>query len=335
MINSFSIENAGPIKHLGFNKTGGINLLVGPNSCGKTFVLKLLYSAIRAVEEANRGKEFRSINEILANKLYWTFQADKIGDLVTKGSPGPLKFSMNLTGNDFTYSFGKDTNKQISNVTTTVDKRVSYSIFLPAKETLSIHNVILDTRLNKKSFGFDDTYLDLALAMQSKSSGNEEFTDARIKIEDMLGGRIEFDEINKQWFFKKNNIKYAIGTTAEGIKKVAILDTLLVNRYLDQHSIVFIDEPESALHPKAISQFLEIVFALSKAGIQFFMATHSFFVIKKLYLLAQEHNVSIPISCMGDDKWNVSDLVNEMPENSIIDESIELYKQEVNMQFKS
>jgi len=44
--------------------------------------------------------------------------------------------------------------------------------------------------------------------------------------------------------------------TAEGIKKIAILDTLLGNRYLDTSSIVFIDEPEAALHPQAVSQSL-------------------------------------------------------------------------------
>lgn len=49
-----------------------------------------------------------------------------------------------------------------------------------------------------------------------------------------------------------------------------MLDTLLGNRYLDKDSIVFIDEPESALHPTAIVEFLDIITVLAKSGIQFF-----------------------------------------------------------------
>ena len=43
----------------------------------------------------------------------------------------------------------------------------------------------------------------------------------------------------------------------EGIKKIGIIDRLLSNRYLQSGSIVFIDEPESFLHPKAIIEFIE------------------------------------------------------------------------------
>lgn len=335
MIESFSIKNAGPVTQFELKKAGAINLLVGPNSCGKTFVLKMLYTAMRAIEETKRGKEFRTTGEILANKLHWTFQADKIGDLVTKGSEEPLNFAMSFAGSDFKFSFGKDTNKQISNVLVKTEVRKSNSVFLPAKETLSIHSIILDTRLNAKSFGFDDTYLDLALALQSGIQGgsNDKFSDASTQLKKFLGGRIELDKNSKQWYYSKGNVKYTIGTTAEGIKKIAILDALLENQYLDAQSILFFDEPESALHPRAISQLLDILFLLSQAGIQVFMATHSYFVIKKLFLLAQEHKISIPVACKdNDNNWEYADLLNEMPENSIIAESVELYKQEVRLQ---
>lgn len=59
-------------------------------------------------------------------------------------------------------------------------------------------------------------------------------------------------------------------------------------------SIGFIDEPESALHPTAISQLLDIIGVLAKKGIQFFLSSHSYLVIKKLYLMARELNISFP-----------------------------------------
>jgi AAA15 family ATPase/GTPase len=128
---------------------------------------------------------------------------------------------------------------------------------------------------------------------------------------------------------KKGKHRYPIGVTAEGIKKIAILDTLLGNRYLDTQSIVFIDEPESALHPHAIAQLLDIVAALAGRGIQFFLATHSYFVIKKLFLIAQQKQWSIPVISAVNDSWVCNDLQQGMPENAIIDESIALYEAEV------
>ena len=73
-----------------------------------------------------------------------------------------------------------------------------------------------------------------------------------------------------------------------------------------------------------------MIFELSQAGIQFFIATHSYFVVKKLYLLAKMHSLSIPVlSLTAAGKPSYDDMEDGMPDNSIIDESIRLYQQEV------
>ena len=120
-----------------------------------------------------------------------------------------------------------------------------------------------------------------------------------------------------------------LGVTAEGIKKIAILDTLLGNRYLDKDSVVFIDEPEAALHPVAISKLLDILFVLAEAGIQIFIASHSYFVVKKLFLIAQQNKKSIPVISQNAANWQYYDLQQGMPDNPIIDESIRLYEEEI------
>jgi AAA15 family ATPase/GTPase len=334
MLNRIEIRNFGPLTDVHWDNLGSINLVLGANGTGKTFLLKALYCAVRMLEEYRRGDDQRTASEILAEKLYWTFQPDKIGDLVTKGADTALSFSSRFGNDEFSYSFGKDTTKQIMTLENQVAPRSTNSIFLPAKEVLSLHRIIIKSREQDKSFGFDDTYLDLARALaQSPTRGKnfQEFAQSREKLDDMLGGRAEYDEDSGRWHFKKGNQKFPIGVTAEGIKKIAILDTLLGNRYLDPHSIVFIDEPESALHPTAISQFLDIVSALAERGIQFFLASHSYFVVKKLYLSALENNMSIPLISAQDKEWRCFNLKDGMPDNPIIDESIRLYEQETEL----
>lgn len=335
MINALELKNFGPLPDLEWSNMAKINLVIGANGCGKTFLLKAMYSSMRTLEAYKRGQDQRSVAEILAEKLFWTFQQDKIGDLVRKGADAPLSCGITVDGKIFSYRFGKETTKNISSPENNVLPRDSNSVFLPPKEVLSLQKVILKSRLQDQEFGFDDTYFDLAQALTygtTRGKNFEEFAQSRTRLEDILGGKIELDERSQSWQFKNNrNQKFQIGVTAEGIKKIAILDTLLGNRYLSLDSVIFIDEPESALHPEAIEQLMEIIALLAARGVQFFIASHSYFVIKKLYLLAQEKQISIPVLSAAGDAWHKADLQQGMPDNPIIAESVNLYRKEVEL----
>jgi len=347
MIQSVEIKNYGPLRKFKFKKFGQINLFIGENGTGKTFLLKALYTAIKSLEMYKRGDDTKEISEILREKLRWTFQVDEIGDLVTKQTDesNPLEFSMISDEKNFTYSFGKDTKKNIQNITNKTDIREDNSIFLPAKEVLSLYHVVLMSRDERQMFGFDDTYYDLVKALRPlpvKGNNYKSFSAAKKALYELFNGRVEFKIQTNKWQFKKrieeegerNRYQlFSIGVTAEGIKKISVLDTLLSNRYLNTSSIIFIDEPESALHPEAISKYMEILFDLSQSGVQIFIASHSYFVIKKLYILSRKHEVSIPAISLSEneDEITFDDLLNGMPKNSIIDESVKLYKEEIDV----
>ncbi|NET61079.1 MAG: ATP-binding protein [Symploca sp. SIO2E6] len=335
MLSSFELKKFGPIHQLQCENPGCINLIIGSNGTGKTILLKALYSAMYTLEAYERGNEPRSAAEILADKLYWTFETEKIGDLVSKGADSPLLLRLCLDNRKFLYEFGKNTTKSIQRLENNVPPRNSNSIYFPTKEVLSLYQNILQAREVNKTFGFDDTYLDLARALRqppTQGRNYSEFASSRKQLREVLDGRVEYDETSGRWHFKKGNQKFPIGVTAEGIKKIAILDTLLGNRYLDPQSIVFIDEPESALHPIAISKLLDIIVMLAESGIQFFMASHSYFVVKKLYLIAQKQkDLSIAIIAANGHHWSTANLRDGLPENPIINESIRLYKEEVRL----
>lgn len=365
MINRAELKNFGPIDQLDWQNLGKINLIIGNNGCGKSFLLKALYSAVRTLEEYKRGDNPDTITDILRSKLYWTFQPEKISYLVTNPSDADLLFKLTtFDQQSFSYSFGKESVKTQSfiSVDNQVPSRADNSIFLPAKEVLSLHHIILKSREQDKLYGFDDTYLDLAKALNQPpikisspfgfagSDGvgfdqgtfydsnspirghlSNDFNNSRKHLEAIIDGRIEFDDASKRWYFKKGGQRFSMGITAEGIKKIAILDTLLGNGYLNEKSIIFFDEPESALHPEAIDKLLDIIAILANHGIQFFIASHSYFVIKKLFLIAQEQEMSIPVLSYQNNEWVQSDLKDDLPDNPIIDESIKLYEQQLDL----
>ncbi len=333
MIQSVEAKNYGPIRDINLEKLGSINLFIGPNRSGKTILLKAIYCAQRTIELTGRGKNITLDKEILADKLYWTFQVEKIGNIVRKPETGPLVFSLKENNGDkFSYSFGADTEKKIIKLENSCSPRSSNSIFIPAKEVLSLLDVIKNNREIKMEFGFDETYSDLAAALTLSTKGTipELFKEIRGRLENAINGKIVYSKEKKMWQYVQGKTSFEINATSEGTKKIAIFDTLIANHFLTKESIVFIDEPESGLHPGVLIELLDIIATLAEYGVQFMIASHSYFVIKKLYLIAQNKNIDIPVIAFDKDGYaGLSNLKDGMPENAIIDESVKLYEEEL------
>lgn len=334
-ITGVCLKAYGPIPEFACNRFSNINLVIGENGTGKTFLLKALYSAARSMEDYKRGDDIRTINEVLAEKLRWTFQADKLGDMVTRSSDEILSFEMKLGNDCIGYRFSSGAASKVGTATAPSGTRDANSIFIPAKEVLSLYSIILKSREVDKSFGFDDTYYDLAKALRispKRGKNYAAFANSRKLINGVIDGKADYDETAGKWFYKNNlNQKFSVGATSEGVKKLSIMDRLLANGYLDNRSIIFIDEIESALHPSAVCRFLAMIGKLAAdMDLQFFISSHSYFVIKKLLLMAKNKpNRVVCISLNKDKKPEICDLSGGMPNNSIIDASIALYEEEI------
>ena len=334
-----------------------INVIIGKNDTGKTGLLKLLYATVKSLEiyslKANQaGAVFK---KELSDKLFDTFMPHKngLGDLVQKGSKEKLDVNITIKGNygkykqDIYFSFGDRAEKSISSCIEHVDSLENTQInalFVPAKEVLTAFNDIRNLRLNFYSSGFDDTYLDLINALDlptTKGRVASELSQVNQTLENLFEGKIEQTGQKEQPFiFKKGKQQFAMQQTAEGIKKIGILTTLITNRQIGKGTILFMDEPETALHPDAIRQLVEMLVAMSKAGVQIFLASHSFFILKQLVNCAKRDDLNV---CC----WNLSrengkavsnsfhDLIDGvLPSNSIIDEALKMYDEEINLEFR-
>lgn len=332
MIEQFNIHNSGPISQVEGRQLGKLNLFIGKNGCGKTWLLKMLYVVMRSQEEFGRGQDHRDFHDVLGDKLYWTFQSQHLGDLVRRGKGNRLEVSAGMDdATELIFGFGPDTNKQVKPSHNTLPLRQDNSIFLPPKEVLSLWHVILKSAVQNREFGYDATYADLVLALQNPPQAGrnyDSFAKSRKQLEAMFQGRVLFED--QQWLYRQGNSRFSIHSTAEGIKKIAILDTLLGNRFLTPGSVIFIDEPESALHPTTIVELLDILHMLAEQGMQIFMATHSYYVVKKMLLIAHRNQLPIPCFIANDEGiWQQSCLMRDgLPDNDIINESVRLFEQE-------
>lgn len=331
-----------------------INVIIGKNDTGKTGLLKLLYATVKSLEiySLKIKTTETTFKRELAEKLNDTFMPRKngLGDLVQKGSKDRLDVNITVIGNNgkykqpLYYSFGERTEKVITTCIEHVDTIPSETInalFVPAKEVLTAFSDIRNIRDKFYGIGFDDTYLDLIKSLDlptTKGRVANELSQVNKSLENLFEGTIEQTGQSEQPFiFKKGNQQFAMQQTAEGIKKIGILTTLIKNRQLGKGTILFMDEPETALHPDAIREMVEMLVAMSKAGVQIFLATHSYFVIKQLAICSKRDEISA--IC-----WNLQRDVGKptsnsfqslkdgvLPSNSIIDEATKMFDQEINI----
>lgn len=327
-----------------------INVIIGKNDTGKTGLLKLLYATVKSLEIYSLKAEQSDVafKKELSDKILDTFMPRKngLGDLVQKGSKDRLEANITIVGNrykqDIHYSFGDRTEKVIPNCSENIDTlppNTVNALFIPAKEVLTAFNDIRNIRELRFGVGFDDTYLDLIKALNiptSKGRVANELSQVNASLEQLFEGKIEQTGQNDQPFmFKKGNQQFAMQQTAEGIKKIGILTTLITNRQLGKGTILFMDEPETALHPDAIRQMVEMLVAMSRAGVQIFLASHSYFVIKQLANCAKRDALNVrcwsltrengkPVKCAFH---NLIDGV--LPPNSIVEEALKMFDEEI------
>ncbi|MGN0820830.1 MAG: AAA family ATPase, partial [Akkermansia sp.] len=280
LLSSFSVRNLGPVDHFEVSRMGMINLFLGENSCGKTYLMKLLYAVCKTMETYRRGKNIVPLNEVLRDKMYWTYQSDPLANVITRRGhrvSGELSFSCKTRGGEhLEFVLQKDGTVETAEPGAPFSRAMSpkavNSVFLPAKEVLTSHPVIVTSRDDDGQFGFDDTYYDLAKILQRPPTKGKSFAKiagARRILNLIFDAKAVYDSENKNWTIRQGSETYDVSETSEGVKKLSILDILLGNRYIGPGSIVFIDEPESALHPAAISRFMEAIFQMTREGIQF------------------------------------------------------------------
>ncbi|MCK5056883.1 MAG: ATP-binding protein [Candidatus Aminicenantes bacterium] len=350
MISKILLKNFVLFKLFKWDKINNLNVIIGENDTGKTNLLKLLYSTSRAwsiYSSDKKNNKEKPFNETLTDKIFDTFQprANGIGDLVSIKSRDKLEaeivyFADTNNRQQIQFRFSRKS-KKITDTNEFIEpcKDENFnSIFIPPKEVLTAFEAILSTRSEEKwMYGFDDTYkdlIDLLLidTIQGKQKAN--LPSVVSSLEALMKGRISQSRGKEKFIFsRKGNEKYSMSMTAEGIKRLGIYITLINNRQLHPGSILFLDEPEAELHPKAIRVLADMIFNFSKAGIQVFVSTHNYFLLKQLELNARKEKTEVQCCSLKNADGLVtadfSDLQNGMPDNPIVDVALDIFDEDI------
>jgi len=333
----------------------GINLIIGKNSSGKTLLMKFLYGTIKSLETYNKAKITRNnetFKDHLNNKLYNVYKEPEkgIGTLVSK-NVSDKKLDITITLGDknknenINLSFGEKTTKEIVNVklsefldyeNTNDIVNLFNTIFIPSKEILGIYRAVKFT-VNQQRIDFDDTYFDLANSIELSSVEQSSMQDIIKELERIINGKIEFNIKENKFVYKSENQTYEMPMTAEGVKQIGVIITLLKNRELRENTILFLDEPDTNLNPESIRPFVKILIELAKKDIQIIITSHNYFMLKQLGICAKQ-NKNVPIHCYSllknpqNSKTDIEfkDMKFGLPNyNPIVQEALDMFNEDI------
>ena len=286
----------------------GINVFVGENGTGKTHVLKLLYALHRAEFEKNAypGWFVRVFNVTEFYKLIRNG-----GDLsTTSGSYGEEAWESNLIClrsdealDEFIVKFKPhteedriETEKLSERYQRSETKPFSFSyvhggdwqrvdrpVFIPTQDILG-HFRRFVSLYDTYKIDFDSTYRDLAtlLGAPEKRELSPYQEEMLALIRGLVGGEFAFR--GEGFVLDYGQGEHEAALIAEGHRKLGALALLIRNGMLEPGGALFWDEPEANVNPTAMDELVTVLLTLARHGVQIFLSTHSYVVLKELDL---------------------------------------------------
>ena len=138
----------------------------------------------------------------------------------------------------------------------------------------------LENDYAKRVLPFDKTQIDILndLKISRLREQTEHSKSLKNKLSSIFGGKVLYRDGG--YFIEKDNCLVNIALEAEGYKKLAVIYRALDTGYLQPGSIMFWDEPEANLNPKLIPIVVDVLMELARNGVQIFLATHEYNLMK-------------------------------------------------------
>jgi len=135
-----------------------------------------------------------------------------------------------------------------------------------------------------------------AILSRKKLTKTSNELDAVFKDE-ILKGDISIDEqelSNKTFIYKRNDGKeFDLLECATGLKSFSVLQLLYKNGFLNNSTLLIIDEPEVHLHPQWVVEYARLIVLLNKKiGVKFLIASHHPDMISAIKYISEKEQAS-------------------------------------------
>ena len=285
-ITRVKLQNFTVFESLDLEPSPGINVLVGANGTGKTHFLKACYAACVTYvpgEDAFLGK---LVNIFLPSNNH------PLG--LVKRQPGDktaniaVSLGSRVLESHLTKSWGDPPTPRMGTSGHNWENTKVDSVYIPPKEMLSNAPGFLSLYAARE-IHFEEVYRDIlqkAYLPALREPTSEAIQRLLDKLESVIGGKV----INRgeEFFLSDERGELEFTLLAEGLRKLGLLWLLIRNGSLKPGAVLFWDEPETNLNPKLYGVVIDVLLELQRHGVQVFLATHDYVILRELDLQAKE-----------------------------------------------
>lgn len=330
------LENFTSFAKLDVEFSAGVNVFIGANGTGKTHLLKLLYAACAVTVGEDIDKGF-------AQKLCNVFNPyeGRIGRLARRRSGSvTARVAVHRTGDSklqiqFSNHSQRADAQAVKGATAWSKERIE-SAYIPVKEMLAHAPGFLATA-SRREIAFEEVYIDIIKkALLPKLLGPTDADRKRLltALEKAIEGKVIHK--NEHFFLKNRQGDLEFTLLAEGIRKLALIWLLIQNGTFLAGSVLFWDEPEANLNPALMGQVVEVILELQRLGVQVFLTTHNYVLLKEFDLRKSNTDQVRYVSLFrGDDaqddavQAHVTDDYAAISPNAIASTFDDLYDREI------
>lgn len=119
--------------------------------------------------------------------------------------------------------------------------------------------------------------------------GTPEFDNISKDIQDAIHGKLTTSSSGELIYQDENENEIPFALTAMGISNIGTIDLLLRNNIIKKGSFLIMDEPEVHLHPEWQVKLANILYELSKNGVNVVIATHSLDFLKAFQVISKKN----------------------------------------------
>ena len=151
----------------------------------------------------------------------------------------------------------------------------------------TLESIKLDSRSPFTALnGVPDYFYDMAVALRRRRIKHP-FAGIHKSLHDAIGGQISLSEAGDLEFQQYGKL-IPLSLTSAGVANMGMLALLIERGALERGSFLFIDEPESNLHPAWQVEMAEFLFELARQGVNVVISTHSMTILKWLEVHVKE-----------------------------------------------
>jgi ABC-type ATPase involved in cell division len=289
MLSKIEFEKFTAFEKLSIPFSPGINVFVGENGTGKTHILKAAYAVCSVTNR--HGHLAKEINELFLPSNHQIGRLIKRKKTSVKGKFRVFRqFDETL---EVSLGLSFSSHDKYADKIDAVGKKIWFdkqleAVYIPVKDMLA-NAPGFRSLFTERKIHFEKIYSDIidkAFLPILKGQPDNQRKTLLDKLQRAMSGKVAME--GEEFYLRNQQGKLEFTLLAEGYRKLGLLWLLIQNGVLQNGSVLFWDEPETNLNPKMMETLIDILLELQRMGVQIFIATHDYVILKEFDLQQKE-----------------------------------------------